>query len=809
MATLSAQPRDVSRLAITFHRRGQSELDAFREVVDGGVKVLPVAVAAVALKYACHLLGWEVISLSPLFSGLLAATFFLLGFLLSGVLTDYKESEKLPGEMAVSLEAIADEAEYLYRTRRLAPARAVLRHLAALAGAMRDWFYGRATTVDLLDGVTALNDHFVALDADAPPNFLVRMKQEQSALRASVIRIQTVRETSFVLPAYAIAEIAATLLVIGFLLARIDPFYESLFFVGLIAFVFTYMIALIRDLDDPVRVRRAGRGRRRGVAEAPGGRDRAAGAGPGCGDAGEAMTARGTRVIAHVDMDAFYASVEIRDDPSLAGRPVVVGGSAPGRGVVAAASYEARKYGVHSAMPMARAERLCPRLVRSSRRLRQVPRRLGADHGDPRALLARDRAALARRGVSRPDRHRAAARRPADTVGRNIKDAIREETRLTASVGIAPVKFVAKIASDLEKPDGLVVVEPGTVAAFLRRCAIGRLWGVGPRTREALEALGIRTDRRPGRRATGSRWYARFGAHGEHLQDLARGLDERDVVPDWDAKSYSHEETFARDRTDAEYLESVLLDQALRVSRRLRRDGVRRPDRAAQAALPRLPHDHPPRDAPGADRRHRARSTPRAPRSSTRTGTRAPIRLIGLGVSGIAPAGGGAARSLRRAAPSATGAGGSPRRSIGSRSASAAGRSCRRRCCGGASPRGATDVLERLPPAERAQLFRVLAHVAHDLRRIGPGVLPQRPADRLAHEELAVRQVGHDAVVEQLEVGVGLEGRAGRGSRRAASRGRRNGSTAACAAASPPDSAAATDRADRRRCRRRSPTRRR
>jgi hypothetical protein len=223
-------------------------------------RVLPYAIVAVGLKYGVHALGWEVISLSPLFSGLIAATFFLLGFLLSGVLTDYKESEKLPGEMAVGLEAIADEAEYLYRTRRLAPAQAVLRHVAALSGAMREWFYGRATTGDLLDGVTALNDHFVALGADAPPNFVVRMKQEQSALRRLVIRIQTVRETSFVLPAYAIAEIATTLLIIGFLLARIDPFYESLFFVGLIAFVFTYMIALIRDLDDPFEYQGGGGG---------------------------------------------------------------------------------------------------------------------------------------------------------------------------------------------------------------------------------------------------------------------------------------------------------------------------------------------------------------------------------------------------------------------------------------------------------------------------------------------------------------------------------------------------------------------
>jgi hypothetical protein len=215
------------------------------------IRVLPIAGAAIGLKFVIHSLGWEVISLSPLFSGLLAATFFLLGFLISGVLTDYKESEKLPGEIAVSLEAIADEAGNLYRARRLAPAKELLARLPELADAIRDWFHGRMETTDLLERVTGLNDSFVALDADAPPPFLTRMKVEQSALRRVLIRIQIVRETSFVSSGYAIAEIASGLLILGFLLAKIDPFYESLFFVGLITFVFVYMITLIRDLDDP------------------------------------------------------------------------------------------------------------------------------------------------------------------------------------------------------------------------------------------------------------------------------------------------------------------------------------------------------------------------------------------------------------------------------------------------------------------------------------------------------------------------------------------------------------------------------
>jgi len=278
------------------------------------------------------------------------------------------------------------------------------------------------------------------------------------------------------------------------------------------------------------------------------------------------------RVIAHVDMDAFYASVEIRDDPSLAGLPVVVGGSSRGRGVVAASSYVARRYGIHSAMPMARAERLCPHLVR-------IPPNFGKYHDVSQRIMAvlgefspeieplsLDEAFLDLSGIE------LALGSPWE-LGTRIKARVREETRLTASVGIAPVKFVAKIASDLEKPDGLVIVLPGTVEAFLRPLPLERLWGVGPRTREALAACGLRTI---GDLAAADAHMLsdRFGAHGEHLHHLASGVDEREVIPDWEAKSYSHEETFERDRTDVDTLEAVMLDQALRVARRLRRDGV-------------------------------------------------------------------------------------------------------------------------------------------------------------------------------------------------------------------------------------------
>ncbi len=214
-------------------------------------RVLPLALAAAALKYGLHLLDWEVISLSPLFSGLLAASIFLIGFLISGVLTDFKESEKLPGELAASLEAIADEAELVHRAKRAPAARESLEYLVELAGAMRDWFHNRESSDGLFDRIAGLNHHIAALEPHLTPNFVARLKQEQSNLRRLIIRIRVVRETSFIQTGYVIAQITSTLLVFGLLLARIDPFYESLFFVGLVTFVLSYLLRLIRDLDDP------------------------------------------------------------------------------------------------------------------------------------------------------------------------------------------------------------------------------------------------------------------------------------------------------------------------------------------------------------------------------------------------------------------------------------------------------------------------------------------------------------------------------------------------------------------------------
>ena len=252
------------------------------------------------------------------------------------------------------------------------------------------------------------------------------------------------------------------------------------------------------------------------------------------------------RSILHVDMDAFFASVEVLDDPSLRGRPVIVGGDPETRGVVAAASYEARRFGVHSAMSAARARRLCPDgvfLHPRGRRYAEISRRVFALFREYTPLvepLSIDEAFLDVTGCRR-------LFGPGEAVGRLIKRRIRDEVGLVASVGVAPNKFLAKLASDLEKPDGFVVVPADGVPEFLAPLPVGRLWGVGPRTDAALASLGVRTVAEL-RRCPEARLRARLGeALAAHLTALALGDDDRPVVTDHDVRSIGHEITFARD----------------------------------------------------------------------------------------------------------------------------------------------------------------------------------------------------------------------------------------------------------------------
>jgi DNA polymerase-4 len=278
-------------------------------------------------------------------------------------------------------------------------------------------------------------------------------------------------------------------------------------------------------------------------------------------------------MILHVDMDAFYASVEERDDPCLVGKPVIVGGTAAGRGVVAAANYEARKFGVHSAMAAARAVLLCPHAMFIKPRMNryaEVSQQIRAIFEEFTPLiepLSLDEAFL---DVTASESLFGSS---AD-IGHRIQQRIGAELGLVASVGVAPNKFLAKIASDLRKPRGFVIVEPGQEQAFLDPLPVGRIWGVGKVTGQVFERLGIRTIGQL-RQLSLDSLAEIFGASGEHYWRLAHGIDERKVIPDREAKSISHETTFSEDIADIELLGAWLVELAEQVARRLRRHELR------------------------------------------------------------------------------------------------------------------------------------------------------------------------------------------------------------------------------------------
>jgi DNA polymerase-4 len=278
-------------------------------------------------------------------------------------------------------------------------------------------------------------------------------------------------------------------------------------------------------------------------------------------------------MILHIDMDAFYASVEERDRPELAGKPLIVGGTPQGRGVVAAANYAVRQFGVHSAMPAATALRLCPHAIvlpprldyyaEVSDQIREIFNRF-TPLVEPLSL---DEAFLDVTGSE-------GLLGSSLGIARQIKQAIRDELRLVASVGVAQNKFLAKVASDLQKPNGFVIVEPERVQEFLDPLPVGRLWGVGRVAGQAFDTMGIRTIGQV-RRLPVELLREKFGQVGEHLWQLAQGIDERRVVPDREAKSISHETTFADDLTEMEVLRAWLLELTHQVAWRLRRHKLR------------------------------------------------------------------------------------------------------------------------------------------------------------------------------------------------------------------------------------------
>ena len=275
------------------------------------------------------------------------------------------------------------------------------------------------------------------------------------------------------------------------------------------------------------------------------------------------------RKILHIDMDAFYASIEERENPQLKGRPVIVGGPAQGRGVVSAANYAARKFGIHSAMPMVTALRLCPDVIRLPVRMglyaevSQQIHAIFARYTPQIEPLALDEAFL---DVTASEKLFHGAR----TIAQAIKQDIQQELDLVASVGMAPNKFVAKIASDIRKPDGYVVVEAGEVQAFLDPLPVSRLWGAGKVTVALFERMGIRTIGQLRRQS--KEWLlSHFGQSGEHLWRLANGMDEREVISEGQAKSISHETTFAVDLCNKSVLSAWLLHLTEQVASRLRR----------------------------------------------------------------------------------------------------------------------------------------------------------------------------------------------------------------------------------------------
>ncbi len=336
------------------------------------------------------------------------------------------------------------------------------------------------------------------------------------------------------------------------------------------------------------------------------------------------------RWIVHVDMDAFFASVEVLDNPELRGKPVIVGHGT--RGVVCAASYEARVYGVRSAMPMSRARQLCPGgeyVVPRHGRYSEISRQVMAILHDFSPLVEQasiDEAYLDASGLTR-------LFGPVEGFGQAIKDAVHERTGLTCSVGLAPVKFLAKIASDLNKPNGLSVLHPEDIARFLHTLPVRKIPGVGERTLDSLKSFGIRTAGDVGCYPPNF-WEQRLGKLGLMIWERSQGIDRGKVEPYLAPKSESAEDTLAQDTTDLAVLKTWLLHQAESVGASVRRNKAQ----GRTVTLKIKFSDF--------QQLTRSRTLP-APTDSTRIiyetavallehlGIKRPVRLIGVGLSGF------------------------------------------------------------------------------------------------------------------------------------------------------------------------------
>jgi hypothetical protein len=215
------------------------------------LKTIPFVIVIILLKFATHYFGYEFLALNSLFTALISANIFLIGFLISGTLVDYKESEKFPGDLSASLETMADEGLIIYKNKKSRDAKKFLLKLSQFNKSLVEWFYKKEKTINLMDKLTSFNDDFLAFESQTQANFIVRLKQEQNLIRKMINRIHIIRETSFLGTGYAIVEIITFVLITGLIFIKMDPFYESTFFVSFVSFILIYMIYFIKDLDNP------------------------------------------------------------------------------------------------------------------------------------------------------------------------------------------------------------------------------------------------------------------------------------------------------------------------------------------------------------------------------------------------------------------------------------------------------------------------------------------------------------------------------------------------------------------------------
>jgi hypothetical protein len=215
-------------------------------------RIMPVVILVAILKFLSHRLGFEIIDLNALFTSLVAGTIFLIGFLISGVLSDYKESEKLPSELSASIKTLFDDSYTIYRSKNSDTAYQFIEFQILFVNSLLDWFYKKERTHSILKKISQMNDFFIEFDKEGvQANYIIKLKNEQNSLRKMILRIDTIRDTEFVGSAYAIVEAMGFLTALGLIIIRIEPFYASLFITLLVTFLISYMLLLIKDLDNP------------------------------------------------------------------------------------------------------------------------------------------------------------------------------------------------------------------------------------------------------------------------------------------------------------------------------------------------------------------------------------------------------------------------------------------------------------------------------------------------------------------------------------------------------------------------------